>query len=328
MAEPRPAPHADSEPGPNADGDSPAASGAGGFLVAGDKPLAEWQPLVLAELRRRHEANEETAQKLDAEGTRLFKLWEINGAVKWRDIDADMNTRWYWLPRGGRGGVLKPVRPSTARNRQWASLELFNVAADLGAPINPVALIGERIDRPTDYTSARPCTDDEDRRIRRRAESELARSRIGVIVAVAYSGGTPKETSAVRTCDVDLESATITFRGPAARVNPLDEWSVTMIRRFLANQGATPLHGSDLLCVSETTAAARRAHSIAVRLGRVLRDAGLKGRPGVTARSIRLTTARRVLESDGIEAAARFLGSPSLDTTAHALQYHWYGGDD
>ena len=38
-----------------------------------------------------------------------------------------------------------------------------------------------------------------------------------------------------------------------------------------------------------------------VRLGQVLDDAGLSGRPGVTARSIRLTGARRVLEADGIE---------------------------
>ena len=68
MAEPRPAPHAGSEPGPNAGGDSPAASGEGGFLVAGDEPLAEWQPLVLAELRRRHEANEETGSEARCRG--------------------------------------------------------------------------------------------------------------------------------------------------------------------------------------------------------------------------------------------------------------------
>lgn len=296
--------------------------------MTGDEPLAEWQPLVLAGLHQRHDANEVTAHKLDAEGSRLFKFWDVNGASKWRDIDADLNTQWYWLPRGGRGGVLKPVRPSTARNRQWASLELLNIAAELGAPIDPMALIGERIARPADATQARPCTDDEDRRIRRRAESALARSRIGVIVAAAYGGGTPKETAAVRLDDVDLESATIGFRGPAARVNSLDEWSVAMIRRFLANQGNRPLRSSDLLCVSEATASARRAHSIAVRLGRVLRDAGLKDVPGVTARSIRLTTARRLLESDGIETAARFLGSPSLDTTANALQYRWYDDDD
>ena len=295
--------------------------------MTGDEPLTEWQPLVLAGLQQRHEANEVTAQKLDAEGSRLFKFWDINGAVKWRDINADLNTRWYWLPRSGRGGVLKTVRPSTARNRQWASLELLNIAAELGAPIDPIALIGERIDRPADATAARPCTDDEDRRIRRRAESELTRSRVGVIVAAAYGGGTPKEAAALCLGDVDFGSATIAFRGPAARVNPLDEWSVMMIRRFLANQAAMPLGGSDLLCVSEATAPDRRAHSIAVRLGRVLRDAGLKGVPGVTARSIRLTTARRVLESDGIEAAARFLGSPSLDTTATALQYKWYDSD-
>ena len=47
------------------------------------------------------------------------------------------------------------------------------------------------------------------------------------------------------------------------------------------------------------------------------------GVPGVSARSIRLTTAREVLRTDGIEAAARFLGSPSLDSTAAALNHDW-----
>ena len=60
-----------------------------------------------------------------------------------------------------------------------------------------------------------------------------------------------------------------------------------------------------------------------VRLGQVLRDAGIAGRPGVTARSFRLTTANRILHTQGIEAATKFLGSPSLDNTAAALGYRW-----
>ena len=40
----------------------------------------------------------------------------------------------------------------------------------------------------------------------------------------------------------------------------------------------------------------------------------------------RLTAARQVLERDGIEAAARFLGSPSLDHTAEALAHDWRHG--
>ena len=161
----------------------------------------------------------------------------------------------------------------------------------------------------------------------RRAESALAWSGLGVLVAAARSGGTPKEIAALRLGDVDLEAATVAFGGPEARVNPLDGWSVKMMRRFLANQRSEPRGTGDLLCVSDGSDPVRAAHSVTVRLGTVLRDAGLKGRPGVSARSIRLTTARRVLDSDGIEAAARFLGVPSLDTAAAALRHDWQGGD-
>ena len=81
-----------------------------------------------------------------------------------------------------------------------------------------------------------------------------------------------------------------------------------------------------MVCVSARTSSSRAAHAVTVRLGQVLRDAGIAGRPGVTARSIRLTTANRILQTDGIEAAARFLGSPSLDSTADALGYQWGSG--
>ena len=60
-----------------------------------------------------------------------------------------------------------------------------------------------------------------------------------------------------------------------------------------------------------------------VEFGAFLRDAGLGRVPGVTAKSIRLGVAQQVLHSDGLEAAARFLGSRSLDGTAASLRYEW-----
>ena len=295
--------------------------------VTGEKSLAEWAPLVLAELRRRFAANEATAQKVAAEAARLFRFWAVNGAETWDDPDAELTLAWCWTPRARRGGGFGWVKQSTARNRQWAALEVCKAAAELGAPIDPRALIGERIARPTAYTSARPLTDDEDRLVRERAESALAWSGLGVLVAAARSGGTAKELAALRLSDVDLEAATVAFGGPAPRVNPLDGWSMEMMRRFLANQRRESLTESDLLCVSDESDSVRAAHSVTVRLGGVLRDAGLKALPGVSARSIRLTTARRVLDSAGIEAAARFLGVPSLDTAAAALRHDWRRGD-
>ena len=65
-----------------------------------------------------------------------------------------------------------------------------------------------------------------------------------------------------------------------------------------------------------------RAHSVSWRLHRILREAGLND-PDITARSVRLTEAHRVLHTEGIAAAARFLGSPSLDATAEMLNHQW-----
>ena len=140
-------------------------------------------------------------------------------------------------------------------------------------------------------------------------------------MAFSYAGGIASEVAAVRMCDIDLDAATVSFRGAAERIGPLDQWGAETVWRFVRNTASVAY--DDLLCVTAGTDPTRAAHSVTVRLGQVLRDAGIAGRPGVTARSIRLTTANRILQAQGIEAAARFLGSPSLDSTAAALGYRW-----
>ena len=93
------------------------------------------------------------------------------------------------------------------------------------------------------------------------------------------------------------------------------------VERYFRNN--PPVGADDLLCVKPSTQPEGAAQLVTVRLRNVLIDAGILERPGVSGRSIRLTTAHRVLQVDGIEAAARFLGSPSLDNTAKALNYDW-----
>ena len=173
--------------------------------------------------------------------------------------------------------------------------------------------------------SARPLSDYEDRRARDYADAGLVASRRSLCVAFSYAGGTASEVAAVRRRDVDLDAARVAFGGAAARVGPLDQWSVETVWRFVRNNPVVP--DGDPLCVTVGTGPSRATHSVTVRLGQVLRDASIAARPGVTARSIRLTTANRILQAHGIEAAARFLGSPSLDSTADALGYRW-GQDD
>ena len=284
-----------------------------------------WLPAVVEAVRARYADNPRTADKVAAETQRLFRYLAAVGILDWPDAIPEPVQEWLWAARRDRSGRHQRTAPSTARNRQWAALAAFEEAAKLGAPIDPAALIGARIARPSPAVSARPLTDGEDDQVRAYGDAGLVASRRSVMLAISYAGGTASEVAAVRMGDVDLDAAAVAFSGVAARVGPLDEWGAETVLRFVRNNPPIPVDG--LLCVTAATSPSRAAHAVAVRLGQVLRDAGLSGRPGVTARSIRLTTASRVLQAEGIEAAARFLGSPSLDSTADALGYRW-GQDD
>ena len=295
------------------------------LAVSGVELLAAWVAVVAGEVQARFAANERTAQKVVAETARLFRFLVARGADTWSAVTPALVLEWCWAARLSRSGRHRRAAQSTARNRQWVALAVFEAAASLGAPIDPRALIGERIARPSKYVSARPLNDDEDRRARDHADAGLVASMRSLCMAFSYAGGTASEVGAVRRRDVDLDAATVAFRGAAARVGPLDEWSAAMVARFLANN--PPMQPDERLCVTDRLDAQRAAHSVTVQLGQVLQAAGIAGRSGVTARSIRLTTARRILDTDGIEAAARFLGSVSLDTAADALGHLWRPSD-
>ena len=294
-----------------------------GLIVTSDMTLASWVPPILEALRTRLRDKPVTSEKVLREAERLFRFLAASGIFRWPDVTPESVEAWFWAARRYRYGRHRRTADSTARNRRWVARLIFEEAASLGAPIDPTALIGERIPRPTDFVSARPLTDTEAELSRVFSDPGLVATRRSVIVAVSYAGATATEASNVRLADIDLQAGTVAFSGPAARIGPLDAWGVETVDRFLRNN--PPVADDDVLCVKPSTDPARAAHSVTVRLGHVLKDAGLAGRAGVTARSIRLTTARRILETEGIEAAARFLGSPSLDNTARALHHNWRG---
>ena len=295
-----------------------------GLAVIGETRLAVWEPLVMAALRERYR-NPQTAQKAAAETRRLFRYLQARGAVCWADADSGLVLDWCWEARRDRSGRHRRAAQATARNRQWAASAAFGEAAALGAPIDPWALVGESIPRPDPAVSARPLVFAEADAVRVHADAGLAASRRSVMVALSFAGGTATEIAAVRPCDIDTGGARVWFSGDSARWGPLDGWSAAALGRFFANN--PPVRPDERLCVTGGLDLARASHSVAVRLGRVLKDAGIAGRPGVTARSIRLTTARRILDTDGIEAAARFLGLASLDAAADALGHRWRHGD-
>lgn len=289
-------------------------------MLGGDYSLEAWEPLVLEALGERMRPR--TAAKSAAEGRRMFRSLRAQGANEWGDVTPEMVQRWFWAARPDRGGRWREVAVSTARNRRCWALACFEEAARLGAPIDPTTLAGKPIARPTDFISARPLNPPELQRVQVHAQTGLFVSRRLPIVALAIAGATATEIALARLFDIDLDTRTVTLRGQAARTNPLGTWATDAIRKWLINQ-LDPPDSSSPLCVSADLNLDRAAHSVTVRLGDVLRDAGLKGTPGVTARSLRLTTARDILECDGLAAAAQFLGSASLDNTAAALGFDW-----
>ena len=293
--------------------------------VSGAFLLEEWRDLVLGALRERYGGNERTAEKIAAEATRLFRYLAARGAAIWPEVPADLVWEWCWAARPDRWGRLRLPAQSTARNRQWAASAVFEEAEMLGAPVDAAALVGARIKRRDEQVPTRPLTDGEARLVKVFAVSRFIASARPLLVAFSFAGGSASEVAAVRAGDVSLQDAEVSFRGDAARTNPLGNWAAQTIARHFAYN--PPSDDSALLCVSGRTDELRAAHSVTVRLREVLIDAGLSRRAGVSARSIRLTTARRVLEADGIEAAARFLGSASLDTAADSLGHDWRGGD-
>lgn len=291
------------------------------LVMSGSLLLEQWRSVVVGAVAQRYRQNARTAQKVAAEAARLFRFMAACGAECWSDVTSALVLEWCWAARRDRSGVHRRAAPATARNRQWTALTVFREAAALGAPIDPEALAGERIPRSKKVESARPLTDEELASARSHADTGLGLSRRPLLLALASAGGTASEIAAARWSDINLHAGTVYFNGAAARTCPMDEWGVKTVRRYVQNSPAPDT--DELVAVTASSVPERAAHSVTVRLGQILQDAGISGRPGVTARSFRLTTARKILDGESIEAAARFLGAASLDTVADALGHDW-----
>ena len=290
------------------------ASGRSQLLTAG------WQQLVLDVITGTHR-DARTLKKLTRNVAWLFGFLALCGVMRWCEVTAELTLRWCWAGVRGPDGRWRDSSVSTARNRQWVAQTVFVTAAELGAQVDPHTAAGPKIEREPPAARAGPVTDSEFRRIRGNADPGGSPSQRSVAVALVSSGGSAIEAGAVRRRDVDLKARTVKFVGPAERVCALDGWSAQAIDRYLrAHPDTAP---DERLCVAATTPPEFAAQAISTRLCSVISQAGFADRPDISGRSIRLTAARRVLERDGIEAAARFLGSPSLDNTADALGYGW-----
>ena len=280
-----------------------------------------WLEAIVAAAPNYYDAGPYSEAKTNADFKRALMYFKARGATKWSLITPELSREWYGAGTRRRDGKAKPPKGSTVTNRQWTLRLMFKVAAALGAEINPYTAAGEPVKREPPDATARPLTDDEDRRVCAYGDPGPVPTMGSMAVALSRAGASATELPDVRRRDVDLDAATVRFTGPSARVCPLDAWSVEIIARRLRAVLHEP---DDLLCVRSNASPRRAAQSVTVQLNKVLAAAGFSGDPEVTGRSLRLTAARRAFEVDrNIEDAARVLGARSLDATADAIRWRW-----
>ena len=292
--------------------------------VTGDLSLAEARDLAGTAAAVRF-PNPATRRKLATLTGWLFRYLAAAGAEDWAEVTPEMAEGWCRAAARRRGRWASPAA-STVQNRQWALTVVCDALEAAGAEVDP-ALRPRREPRPATARRSRPLTAPEMDLVRAFADRGLVGSRRSAMVALAEAGAAPAEIASVRACDIDLEAGTVRLGAgrDRSRVNPLTGWGAEAVRRVLSVNDISP---ADRLCVTDAVGADRGAQSAATRLCDAIRDAGLAGAEGVTAGSIRLTAAAGVLARGGIEAAARFLGSSSLDSTAAALGHDWNHYDD
>ena len=289
--------------------------------------LRVWMPLVLGLVRARYQSNAQTARKLVELIERCCSFLEAHGKEHLHDLDGETLAVWVWAPsRDHRTGRLRAVAPPTARNRRWAVSVMLAAMSDLGAPVKITDLGGLSITAAEVEPRTLLLDDVQMRQLETHANPGVLVSRRPLMVALSRAGGAAPEIATVATADLDLNEGAVTLCGRnGLRVNPLDEWSLAAVRRFLHIRPPATL--TEPLCVGPGMPADRAVHVVSVRLRGALRDAGLGGIRGITPSSIRLTAAQAVLDRAGLEAAARFLGAASLDRTAASLGYDWASRD-
>jgi len=176
-------------------------------------------------------------------------------------------------------------------------------------------LIGKPIPRGT-ATSARPANQSELDAIKTFAEPGFDIGRRSAIIALRLSGGSARDVANTRCGDINLEQRTVTFGN---RTNNLDDWSYEQLAAIIKDQ-----QPCELVCVTpknldEPDWLDSAAQSVTVRTAQILSEAGL---PDLTPTSVERGAALARFHND-VPAAARFLGSTSLDATARNLNITW-----
>ena len=259
-----------------------------------------------------------TARKLHGLLIHFEKDLQAHGLEFLDEITADHVLQHMWSARKTKHGYAQ-VSPRTAGNRQWA-YRFFQVAMGSEGFNDGFDLSGETVLR-GEPESPRPLNLLELDSVIGMVDSTLISTGEDVLVALSMSGATANEAGLMRVCDVDLDIRLVHFEGENPRTAVLTEWACNRIALFLSENHR---ESEQRLAVADFVTSENVARTVNTRLMNVMRMTGFRSGSGVTAKSIRLGAAMVVLEAEGLEVAALFLGNNSLDATARMLRYEWW----
>lgn len=214
-------------------------------------------------------------------------------------------------------GVLRQSTPNTQRNRLWFVRKTVHVLYEHEC-WDGRDLVGESI-RSSIVDPSRPLTDIEMDAVRRVSYNWLLPTRRPIIVALSEAGGSPAEIALVESSDVNLVAGTVFFSGSSARTNRVPTFALEVIKQVIAD--GYPFVGR--LVAADRLSPEQATQSVSTELSRVIREAGLRNVPGAVGKSIRLHVAGKILEDEGLFAAARYLGADSLDRVTSSLRFDW-----
>jgi len=284
------------------------------LVVNGGCTLGEAYELALTVIREGFVGNGQTLDNALYEIARFVDYARNHDVLTLADVDVqlvhDFVHRAAYVH-----GEYRTSGYSTRRNRRAAMKRFFDT---LGLCERPDLYVPKVTGTPGDPT--RPLTDAELDRVHAQAYSWMGdATRRPLVVALSEAGGSALEVASVRLDDLDLDAGTVTFRGGSARTNLLAAHTVPVVRAALAEGAAV----GERICVGDRLDDIQAKRSVTQELNQVITHAGVRRRRGVSGRSILLAAARKVLDSSGLEAAARFMGAESLDVTAASLGYDW-----
>jgi hypothetical protein len=259
-----------------------------------------------------------TARKLHGLLTHFESDLEAHGLEFYDEITCDHVLEHMWSARKTKRGYAQ-VSPRTAGNRQWAIRFMQSMMVIEGFS-DEHDFSGDTVAR-GEAESPRPLNHLEIDSLLGVVDSTLISTGEDLLVAFSLSGASALEAGLVRACDIDLANQLVQFHGENPRTATLTQWACERVELFL---NENERESDQRLAVAEFVSYENVARTVNTRLMNVMRMAGFRSGSGVTAKSIRLGAADVVLELNGLEAAAVFLGNNSLDATARMLGYEWW----